>query len=60
MSTFKAELVEESDWHTHAEARRDIFEYIETWYNTVRLHSSLGYQSPAEYEAQAARAPRAA
>jgi transposase InsO family protein len=60
MSTFKAELVEESDWHTHAEARRDIFEYIETWYNTVRLHSSLGYKSPAEYEAQAARAPRAA
>lgn len=60
MSTFKAELVEESDWHTHAEARRDIFEYIEAWYNRVRLHSSLGYRSPAEYEAQAARVRRAA
>lgn len=54
MSTFKAELVEESDWHTHAEARRDIFEYIEVWYNRVRLHSSLGYKSPAEHEGEAA------
>lgn len=60
MSTFKAELVEESDWHTHAEARRDIFEYIEAWYNRVRLHSSLGYRSPAEYEAKAAHTRRAA
>ncbi len=55
MSTFKAELVEVSDWHTHAEARRDIFEYIEAWYNRVRLHSSLGYRTPAEYESDAAR-----
>lgn len=60
MSTFKAELVEESDWHTHSEARRDIFEYVEAWYNRVRLHSSLGYRSPAEYEAKAAHIPRAA
>jgi transposase InsO family protein len=31
--------------------RAAIFEYIEGWYNTRRLHSSLGYRSPAEYEA---------
>lgn len=60
MSTFKAELVEEVDWHTHSEARRDIFEYIEAWYNRVRLHSSLRYKSPAEYEGEAARTLRAA
>ena len=60
MSTFKAELVEESDWHTHDEARRDIFEYIEAWYNRVRLHSSLGYRSPDEHEADAARTRPAA
>ena len=28
-----------------------LFDYIEGWYNTRRLHSSLGYRSPAEYEA---------
>lgn len=37
---------------THAEARRVIFEFIEVWYNRQRLHSSLGYVSPAEYEQQ--------
>ena len=31
-------------------ARRDIFEWIEGWYNTRRLHSSLGYRSPVEFE----------
>ncbi len=37
---------------THAEARRVIFEYIEVWYNRQRLHSSLDYLSPAEFEHQ--------
>ncbi|MFG2417152.1 IS3 family transposase, partial [Streptomyces goshikiensis] len=31
-------------------ARTAIFEWIESWYNLHRLHSSLGYRSPAEYE----------
>ena len=31
-------------------ARRDIFEWIEGWYNTRRLHSALGYKSPLEFE----------
>lgn len=35
---------------SHAEARRVIFEYIEVWYNRQRLHSSLDYQSPMEFE----------
>jgi putative transposase len=34
-----------------AQARREIFEYIETYYNTQRLHSALDYQAPHQYEA---------
>lgn len=53
-STLKCELVHHRRYRTRAEARSDIFEYIEVWYNRKRLHSSLGYLSPAEYEAQRA------
>lgn len=59
-ATLEWELIEESDWHTHEEARRAIFNYIEIWYNRQRRHSTLGYRSPAEYEAQLALTPRAA
>lgn len=38
-------------WPTRAAARRAVFEYIEMWYNRRRLHSSLGYRSPVQYEA---------
>ncbi|MGW4792218.1 IS3 family transposase, partial [Nonomuraea sp. NPDC004297] len=41
-------------WPTHAAARSAIFEFIEGWYNLHRLHSSLGYRSPADYETTAA------
>jgi len=51
-STLEFELLMKNDWHTRAEARRAIFQYIETWYNRKRLHSTLGYLSPAEYEQQ--------
>jgi transposase InsO family protein len=54
------ELIQESDWHTHEEARRAIFDYIEVWYNRRRRHSALGYKSPAEYEALLALTRRAA
>lgn len=54
------ELIQDSDWHTHAEARRAVFDYLEVWYNRERLHSSLNYRSPAEYEDQLALTPRAA
>ncbi|HAJ33839.1 MAG TPA: IS3 family transposase, partial [Candidatus Atribacteria bacterium] len=37
-------------YKTRRQARRDIFEYIEIFYNRERLHSSLGYYSPEEYE----------
>jgi transposase InsO family protein len=51
-ATLKTELVDGQAWPTRALARRSIFEYIEVFYNRRRLHSALGYQSPAEYEAQ--------
>jgi putative transposase len=38
-------------WATRAELRSAVFEYIETFYNPTRLHSTLGMRSPAEYEA---------
>jgi transposase InsO family protein len=51
-ATLEFELVMKQDWHTRAEARRAIFQYIEGWYNRRRRHSTLGYVSPAAYEAQ--------
>ena len=51
-ATLEFELIMQNDWRTKAEARRAIFRYIETWYNRRRRHSTLGYVSPAEYEAQ--------
>lgn len=47
--TLKAECVTHQ-FASHALARTTIFEYIEVWYNRQRLHSSLGYLSPAEFE----------
>ena len=50
-ATIKRELIDMQAWPTRAGLRRAVFEYIEGWYNTRRLHSSLGYMSPAKYEA---------
>jgi putative transposase len=58
--TIKGELVEEEDFATRAEARRAIFEYIEGFYNSTRLHSYLGYASPAVFERVAATVTLAA
>jgi putative transposase len=48
-ATLKRELGDRP-WPSRAVARTAIFEWIESWYNVRRLHSSLGYRSPAEYE----------
>jgi putative transposase len=48
-STLKTECADQP-FDTRAQARTTIFEYIEAWYNRQRLHSSLGYLSPAEFE----------
>lgn len=49
-SRFKAELLQDGIFETIEDARTEIFEYIEMYYNTIRLHSSLDYKSPAEIE----------
>ena len=48
-STLKTECAT-GQFETRAQARTEIFEYIEGWYNRQRLHSSLGYLSPVEFE----------
>lgn len=50
VSTLKAELVSRMEFPTRQAAKTAIFEYLETFYNTRRLHSSLGYRSPADFE----------
>jgi len=49
-ASFKKELTHHADYQTREEARASIFEYIEVFYNNQRLHSSLGYVTPAAYE----------
>ena len=46
----KTELVHHRRYQTRAEARRDIFHYIEVFYNRKRRHSALGYMSPDQFE----------
>ncbi len=48
--TLKAEKVNQCRFMTKEEAKREIFEYIEVYYNRKRMHSSLGYTSPFEFE----------
>ena len=49
--TLKAELVDHERYATREQARASIFEYVEVFYNRHRLHSSLGYVSPEQFEA---------
>jgi transposase InsO family protein len=48
--SLKTEWLYHFTLHTRVQARTAIFEYIEAFYNRSRLHSSLGYRSPDEYE----------
>ena len=48
--TLKTEWLYHFDFHTQEEARLAIFDYVETFYNPARLHSTLDYRSPDEYE----------
>jgi putative transposase len=49
-SRFKAELVEGGIFESVEDARSEAFSYIEGYYNRIRLHSGLGYQSPIRFE----------
>ena len=49
-ATLKKELVHQERYATREEARQSLFEYIEVFYNRVRRHSAIGYQSPTRFE----------
>jgi transposase InsO family protein len=49
-ATLKLELVYQSHWRTRTQARSEVFEYIELFYNRRRRHSALGYLCPNEFE----------
>lgn len=51
IGSLKTELVHDADFATRSAATQAIFHYIEVFYNRARRHSSLGYQTPAEFEA---------
>lgn len=50
--TLKVDLIHRRHYQTRDQARQEIFEYIEVFYNRVRRHSSIGYVSPVEFERQ--------
>jgi putative transposase len=49
-ATLECELLDLTTFRTQTEARSEIFEFIEAWYNRRRRHSALGYQSPLHFE----------
>jgi putative transposase len=50
-ASLKREQVHEARFRTRAEARAAVFDYVEVFYNRQRLHSALGYRTPAEARA---------
>lgn len=50
--TLKVELIYRQKFKTRSEAKQKIFEFIDVWYNRQRLHSSLDYMTPEEYESK--------
>ena len=55
-STLKKELTYHVKFQTREDARREIFEFIEVFYNRQRMHSYLGYMSPVQFESATAKA----
>ena len=48
--TIKRKLIQDAKYESPEQAQKDIFKYIEMYYNTKRIHSALGYISPAQFE----------
>jgi putative transposase len=51
-ASLKLELIDRHSWATRTQVRREVFDYVEVFFNRRRLHSSLDYLTPAEYEAR--------
>lgn len=49
-SVIKRELIHLETYKTRKRAHRDIWEYIEIWYNHLRIHSSIGYRTPVQFQ----------
>jgi putative transposase len=49
-SSLKTERTERKTYRTRNEARADVFDYIERFYNAIRRHSTIGYLSSVEFE----------
>ena len=52
-SSLKTERIARTTYRTRNQAKADVFDYIERFYNPTRRHSTLGYISPMEFEKQA-------
>jgi putative transposase len=52
-SSLKTERTSNKTYRTRNEAKADVFDYIERFYNSKRRHSTIGYLSPMEFERQA-------
>jgi putative transposase len=57
-ASFKKELIHRRSWPTRRDAKAAVFTWIEGWYNRRRLHSTLGYLSPEQYEERSKREKR--
>ena len=55
-SSLKIERVKRKVYRTRDQARADVFDYIEPFYNPTRRHSTIGYLSPMQYEERAMKA----
>lgn len=56
MGTLKAELIQGDRYTSFSDAHTELFAFIDSYYNTQRLHSSLNYRSPSRFEADIALA----
>ena len=52
-SSLKTERIARKTYRTRDQAKADVFDYIERFYNPTRRHSTLGYLSPMEFEKKA-------
>ena len=52
-SSLKTERIARKTYRTRNQAKADVFDYIERFYNPTRRHSTLGYLSPMDFERQA-------